>query len=124
MDCPLPLTEALTLRDVKNEGRSGYVYENTGNIDKLSTPKTGFLHKNAPIARYLTTIAQVYCRNYRGWEQESTRGEAVFNTGLPAREGGNGEGENGGRNLIPRSSSPGGKMFDLCGVEYRAAPCP
>jgi hypothetical protein len=83
MGCPLPLTGALTLRDVKNEDRPGYVYENTGNIDKLSTPKTGFLQKNAPIARYLTTIGQVYCGNYQGWEQESTMGEAVLNSGLP-----------------------------------------
>jgi hypothetical protein len=49
--CLLPTTGALTLRDVKNEGRLSYVYENTGNIDKLSTQKTGFLHKNAPIVR-------------------------------------------------------------------------
>jgi hypothetical protein len=27
---------ALTLRDVKNEDRSGYVYENTGDGDKMS----------------------------------------------------------------------------------------
>jgi hypothetical protein len=41
---------ALTLRDVKNEGRSGYVHENTGNDDKMSSAKHGFLHENAPIA--------------------------------------------------------------------------
>jgi hypothetical protein len=46
-----PLTGALTLRDVKNEGRSGYVYENTENTDKLSTQKTGLLQENAPIVR-------------------------------------------------------------------------
>jgi len=39
------LQGALTLRDVKNEGRSGYVYENTGNDDKMSGGKTGFYTK-------------------------------------------------------------------------------
>jgi hypothetical protein len=39
----------LTLRDVKNEDRPGYVYENTGDGDKLSCDNTGFLQKNAPI---------------------------------------------------------------------------
>jgi hypothetical protein len=60
MGCPLPLTGALTLRDVKNEGRSGYVYENTGNTDKLSTQETSFLHENARIARSSTEIGRVY----------------------------------------------------------------
>jgi hypothetical protein len=36
---------ALTHRDVKNEDRSGYVYENTGNDDKMSGEKTGFYTK-------------------------------------------------------------------------------
>jgi len=63
LGCPLPLTGALTLRDVKNEGRSGYVYENTGNVDKLSTQKTGFLHENARIARLSTTIGRLYAEN-------------------------------------------------------------
>jgi hypothetical protein len=36
---------ALTLRDVKNEGRSGYVYESTGNDDKMSGYKTDFCTK-------------------------------------------------------------------------------
>jgi hypothetical protein len=39
----------LTLRDVKNEGRSGYVYENTGNDDKMSSYKTGFYTKMHPL---------------------------------------------------------------------------
>jgi len=39
---------ALTLRDVKNEGRSGYVHENTGNDDKMSGYKTGFCTKMHP----------------------------------------------------------------------------
>jgi hypothetical protein len=38
----------LTLRDVKNEDRSGYVYENTGNYDKMSGEKTGFYTKMHP----------------------------------------------------------------------------
>jgi hypothetical protein len=62
MDCPLPLTGVLTLRDVKNEDRPGYVYEYTGNTDKLSTQKTGFLQKNAPIVRSSTEIGRVYGR--------------------------------------------------------------
>jgi hypothetical protein len=36
---------ALTLRDVKNEDRSGYVHENTGNDDKMSSEKHGFYTK-------------------------------------------------------------------------------
>jgi hypothetical protein len=33
------------LRDVKNEDRSGYVYENKGDDDKMSGEKTGFYRK-------------------------------------------------------------------------------
>ena len=40
---------ALAHKDVKNEGRSDYVHENTGNMDKMSCDETGFLHENAPI---------------------------------------------------------------------------
>jgi hypothetical protein len=36
-------------RDVKNEGTSGDVHENTGNLDTMSSNKRGFLHENAPI---------------------------------------------------------------------------
>ena len=42
---------ALILRDVKNEGRTGYMHENTGDDDKMSSEKHGFYTKNAPIAR-------------------------------------------------------------------------
>jgi hypothetical protein len=35
----------LTLRDVKNEDRPGYVYENTGNNDKMSSEKPAFYRK-------------------------------------------------------------------------------
>jgi hypothetical protein len=35
----------LTLRDVKNEDRPGYVHENTGDSDKLSCEKHGFYTK-------------------------------------------------------------------------------
>jgi hypothetical protein len=49
---PLDLRNgALTLRDVKNEGRTDYVYENTGNVDKMSCERSGFLRENAPIER-------------------------------------------------------------------------
>ena len=37
-----------TLRDVKNEGRTDYVYENTENDDKMSYEKSAFLRENAP----------------------------------------------------------------------------
>ena len=40
---------ALAHKDVKNEGRSDYVYENTGNMDKMSCDETGFLQENAPV---------------------------------------------------------------------------
>ena len=39
----------LTLRDVKNEDRPGYVYENTGDDDKMSSEKEGFLQEKAPV---------------------------------------------------------------------------
>jgi hypothetical protein len=48
---------ALTLRDVKNEGRPDYVHENKWNDDKMSGYRDGFLQENAEIARQLTTIA-------------------------------------------------------------------
>ncbi|MGD1103812.1 MAG: hypothetical protein ABSA59_17320, partial [Terriglobia bacterium] len=41
---------ALTLRDVKNEDRPGYVYENKGDDDKMSSEKHDFLQENASIA--------------------------------------------------------------------------
>jgi len=41
----------LTLKDVKNEGWTDYVYENTGGNDKMSIEKTRLLHENPPIAR-------------------------------------------------------------------------
>ena len=39
----------LTLRDVKNEDRPGYVHENTSDDDKMSCDEAGFLQENAPI---------------------------------------------------------------------------
>ena len=42
------LNGALTLRDVKNEDRPGYVYENTGDDDKMAGAKTGFYMKMHP----------------------------------------------------------------------------
>jgi hypothetical protein len=41
----------LTLKDVKNEDRTGYVHENTAESDKMSSENHAFLHENAPIAR-------------------------------------------------------------------------
>jgi hypothetical protein len=37
------------VRDVKNEGRSDYVYENTDDGDKMVSEKQGILQENAPI---------------------------------------------------------------------------
>jgi hypothetical protein len=37
-------------KDVKNEGTSGDVYENTGDGDNKSSDKFGLLHENARIA--------------------------------------------------------------------------
>jgi hypothetical protein len=42
---------ALTPRDVKNEGRPGYVYENKGEGDKMDDNGADFLAENAQIAR-------------------------------------------------------------------------
>jgi hypothetical protein len=39
----------LALRDVRNEGTSGDVYENKGDSDKMSSEKDGILQENAPI---------------------------------------------------------------------------
>ena len=59
-EVPLPLWQlkkmlfkvrngALSQRDVKNGDRSGYMYENTGNDDKMSGYKTGFYTKMHPL---------------------------------------------------------------------------
>ena len=42
---------ALTRRDVKNEDRTDYVHENTGDGDKMFSEEHSFLHGNAAIAR-------------------------------------------------------------------------
>jgi hypothetical protein len=39
----------LAQKDVKNEGRSGYVYENTGDDDKMSGELPVFYTKKHPI---------------------------------------------------------------------------
>ncbi len=39
----------LTLRDVKNEDRPGYVHDNTGNHNKMSSFKTGLYSKMHPL---------------------------------------------------------------------------
>jgi hypothetical protein len=42
-------TGGLSLRDVKNEDRPGYVHENKGDDDKMSSEKHGIYQENAPI---------------------------------------------------------------------------
>jgi len=43
--------EGAGFRDVKNEGRSDYVYENTDGDDIMSSEKHGFLQGNTTNAR-------------------------------------------------------------------------
>jgi hypothetical protein len=50
--CPLPLTWELPLRDVKNEGTSGDVYENKGRDDKMSCSLHGFYIKMHELCGY------------------------------------------------------------------------
>jgi hypothetical protein len=50
----------IPLRDVKNEGRSDYVYENKGDADRMSAKKHALLHKSAPIVEQLTRIEGTY----------------------------------------------------------------
>ena len=42
-------TGGLSLRDVKNEDRSGHVHENKGDDDKMSGEKHAIYQENAPI---------------------------------------------------------------------------
>jgi len=49
-------------RDVKNEGRSGYVHENTGEVYKMSSDEPVFPHENAPIERSSTKTGRVFGR--------------------------------------------------------------
>jgi hypothetical protein len=39
-------------RDVKNEGRPGYMLENTGEDDKRDENLSGFLAENAALVRF------------------------------------------------------------------------
>jgi len=41
----------ITLRDVKNEDRTGYMHENKGEGTKCTPQETAFLRENALIAR-------------------------------------------------------------------------
>ena len=43
--------EPLTQKDVKNEGRTDYVYENTGDDDKMYTACPTRFDENAPLVR-------------------------------------------------------------------------
>ncbi len=64
------------LRDVKNEGRSDYVYENKGSMDKLTAKKsdisgnsTRILQRNAEFGGQFTLINAFragFVRNLRG----------------------------------------------------------
>jgi hypothetical protein len=59
--------EALTLRDVKNEGTSGDVYENTGDDDNMSGEKPGFYTKMRPIHDYRQQSVGIVDRGYTGY---------------------------------------------------------
>jgi hypothetical protein len=41
----------LTRREIKNEDRTGYIHENKGDGDKMSSENQGFLQENAAIER-------------------------------------------------------------------------
>jgi hypothetical protein len=53
---------AATLRDVKNEDRSGYVHENKWRATKYTPILTGFLHENATSERKLTKSSGFFAR--------------------------------------------------------------
>jgi hypothetical protein len=58
---------ALTQRDVKNEDRTDYVYENTWNNDKMSGQKTGFytkMHQLREVQRESVGLTGRKCKGY------------------------------------------------------------
>ena len=52
----------LTLRDVKNEDRPGYMYENKGDDDKMSGERTGFYTKMHPLREDRRQSVGLLCR--------------------------------------------------------------
>jgi len=48
-------------KDVKNEGRSDYMHENTCEVwDKMSHDESGILHENTPMERLSTKFSQAF----------------------------------------------------------------
>jgi len=58
---------AVTPRDVKNEGRTGYVYENTSDDDKMSCENTGFYMKMHPFYDKRQQSVQIVDRGCTGY---------------------------------------------------------
>ncbi len=52
----------ITLRDVKNEDRSGYVHENTGDDDKMTDDLSGFLVENVRFSRKAVGMLSVFAK--------------------------------------------------------------
>ena len=52
------------LRDVKNEGRTDYVYENKGGHDKMSCIGEGSFPNLTPISAHFAGFARFLARNY------------------------------------------------------------
>ena len=71
-------TGRLSLRDVKNEDRTGYVHENKCDIDKMSSEKHVIYQENAPIDASLTGIEQADCTKMHNlcgnWNEGGRRG--------------------------------------------------
>jgi hypothetical protein len=51
-------------RDVKNEGRTDYVYENKGGHDKMSCIGEGSFPNLTPISAHFAGFARFLARNY------------------------------------------------------------
>jgi hypothetical protein len=67
-------------KDVKNEGRTDYVYENKEDDDKMSSGTGGFLREDAPILGELAIVSWLVGKTYtvritnRGWGGAWTSG--------------------------------------------------
>jgi hypothetical protein len=64
-------------RDVKNDERTDYVYENTGNMTKCTLQKRPFLHENVPIDRQSTKIGRASWLNMHESREKSRPSDAI-----------------------------------------------
>ena len=76
-DHPSHTPEEATPKDVKNEGRSGDVYENKGTSDTMSDMEMGILAEIARILQkrmaYLSLSATLFCNLHVGDESQHSR---------------------------------------------------